>query len=141
MKNIKCAVVSVFVLFASVATAAPVGEWNFNLVPNGVASNVYANTNAGYRKARAQLFQDGSEYTFRLQGTGVDDCFLRELKSTVVRTEAVTTITPEPAMGACPRVRIVVKNDGTGGQLLVKIGKRNSDEWAEDENDYGLTKR
>lgn len=122
------------------AMATTVGEWNYNLVPNGIGSNNLANLNPAYRKAKAQLFQEGASYTFRMQGTGVDDCFARELASTIEKAADTLTITPVPSMGACPRVRLVLKNDGSGGQVLVNIGKR-SDVWAEDENDYGLTRR
>ena len=141
MKNLKCALLSVSVLFASVAVAAPVGEWNYKLVPNGVAANNYANLNPAFRRAKVQLFQDGNAHTMRMQGTGVDECFTRESPTLVEKTADTTTMTPQFAMRSCPRVRFVVKNDGSGGMVMVNVGKRNAEQWADDENDYGLTRQ
>ena len=144
IRNLKrLAALSLLILGSSAAAAASttVGEWNYNLVPNGIASNNYANLNPAYRKAKAQLFQDGGAYTFRIQGTGVDECFTRELTSNVEKTLDVTIITPTPQMRTCPRVRFIIKNDGSGGQVMVNVGRRNVEQWAEEESDYGLTQR
>ncbi|VTU46171.1 hypothetical protein SRS16P2_00520 (plasmid) [Variovorax sp. SRS16] len=124
------------------ASAAPVGEWNFKLTPNTFATNRYSDTNAGYRAAKAQLFQEGSGYTFRLLGTGVDECFEREMPAQVEKTVATTTIIPRPLMRACPAVRIIIFNDGSGGYAEAKVGRKDNAAWAKFEDvDFGLTPR
>ena len=132
--------VGVALTFATAALAATSGEWTFDTGTNTVFSNRYSSTNPGYRKAKAQLYKDGDAgYSFIIRGTGVDDCFSREVAATVERTAALTTITPTLAMRNCPKVRYVIRNDGSGGFVQLLTGKRSSEAWTTDEeNSYGL---
>jgi len=122
--------------------AATVGEWTYKVAPGALAAGRYANQifNGGY--SRAQLFQDGDMFTFRLQGPAVDDCFTKELPAVVERSEQQTTITPEPYMAACPKIRLVINNDGSGGVVQLRVGRKGAESWQTDEeHQYGLTPR
>lgn len=139
--SVRVLIICASILGAGETSASAAAEWDFLLPPNSFAANIKANLNPGYRRAKAQLFQEGAAYSFRVQGAGVDECLDREMPASVEKSAETTTITPEPPMKACPRIRLVIKNDGTGGLLQVKAGKRNAETWVDDENDYGLTKR
>lgn len=136
------AVFSVVTLFATAtAYASPVAEWRFFQAPGSLGSDARdAAKPGGAPHAKAQLFQSSSGgYTFRIQGASTDECFVREVTAMVEKTPTTTTITPSPRFVACPRIRLVINNDGTGGTVQVNMGKRGADAWLVDEDhEYDL---
>jgi hypothetical protein len=65
----------------------------------------------------------------------MDKCFRDSMKVDVSRDEKNTTITQEPRMAGCYKVRLVIRNDGTGGLRFVE----EKGQWRRDSKDRGLT--
>jgi len=127
------------------ALAGPVGEWNVQLDPGSLVRAGVGPTVARsfYTIGRAQLYRgsDGS-YSFRIQSEAADDCFSVEGPALVEKTPTTTTITPGQRFPTCQQIRLVINNDGSGGYVQSKVGKRGNQTWATDEDHvYGLTPR
>lgn len=140
-RQMAAATVFVSASIAGTAHAAPIAVWKYLQAPGSLGSDAReASKPGGSPHAKAQLFQDsGGAYTFRIQGGSTDECFVREIPASVEKTQSTTTITPEPRFAACPRIRLVINNDGTGGTVEVNMGKRGADAWqADNEHEYDL---
>jgi hypothetical protein len=61
------------------------------------------------------LEQRGAEYNFGMVAPGLGPCYSATVRASVERTDATTTITPEPRRADCGQYRFVIKNDGSGG--------------------------
>lgn len=117
-------------------------EWTYFQQPGSLASDSRETARPGGAPfARAQLFreEDGT-YLFRLQGVAVDLCYNGKNPAKVENEKAVLTITPQPKFVNCPRIRLIINQDGSGGVVQVELGKPASGKWATDEDhEYRLT--
>ena len=78
----------------------------------------------------------GGEYSFKMVAANLDQCWNANLKVTVEKTDAITTIETVPPYQGCAAVRFVIKNDGSGGE---RQNKTKSGDWRGDGRDRGLT--
>lgn len=125
------------------ANAGPIGEWTYKIVDGSIGS--FVSTRPGFQgnsSAVLKLYNDGNGgYSVKLVGYRVDDCFKNELAATVDKVDGTTMIVPAPRMATCARIRLVIKDDGSGGQVQVNnapVGQ--PPVWTTDTaHDYGLT--
>ena len=80
--------------------------------------------------------EDGNTFV-QITAKGLSNCFYGKLSATVTRTDATTIIEVPPKLTGCDHVRIVINNDGTGGQRQMKKGAN----WVWDGVSRGLTPR
>ena len=136
----KLAAVTLALAFLSSAALAADQEWDYQLSGISPASGTQRPTSG---KNIAELIQgkDGS-YEFRIRGNTAPACYKSFKTAEVEKTDATLIITPEPLFGNCERIRLVVKQDGSGGVQQQLIGKKPNQAWQDEEvQGYGLTAR
>ena len=127
---------------ATVTHASQAKEWVYLLNPGNLGrSNNLKSQSSVSNLGVAQLFEDSpGSFTFRLQGSAADECLNVLQPAEVVRTATDLTITPEKRFASCPSLRLVIKNDGSGGEVQQQVGKRGNQTWEGDtDRSYGLT--
>lgn len=78
--------------------------------------------------------RDGKEW-FRMVGGPDTACLRSEWPASVTRTDLTTTIEPQIGVAGCEPFRLVIRNDGSGGDREIRKG----DEWKPARSDHGLT--
>ena len=119
---------------ALIALAACTGawaqSWDYTVVKKGNRSKAAGEV----VNATVQLEErDGKAY-FRMSGGSNDLCLRGELPATVTRTAETTTIEPLFSMAGCEAFRLVIRNNGSGGEREFKRG----DQWVGSNSEHGL---
>ena len=143
MNNLRPPFAIALAVFASIASAATKSEWTFHHEAGALATNRYVLQVLKSNDSKAQLWtNDDGSFEFRLLGAGADECWSRTKPAAVERTAETTTITPEGLYATCPKIRLVIRNDGSGGQVQQLQGPKRAPQWVtDDERDYDLKPR
>ena len=105
-------------------------EWSFQSYfggkPWGAAT--FRLTQGAPGEYKGQFFSD----------EGLNECVRREMRATVQQQAAERTVQLHPPMPGCPEIRLVLKNDGSGGRLE---NRQDDGSWKWDGLERGLKRR
>jgi len=112
-------------------SAASAQSWNYEATKKGGRGKAAGET----AHAVATLEERDGKAFFRLVGGPDNICLRGEMPAKVTRTAETTTIEPQPPMPDCEAFRLVIRNDGAGGERETRRG----DAWVAGKSDHGLT--
>ncbi|MCE9660542.1 MAG: hypothetical protein K8R60_18605 [Burkholderiales bacterium] len=116
---------------ALAASAASAQSWNYESTKKGGRGKAAGETAHGVVTLEER---DGKAF-FRLVGGPDNLCLRGEMPAKVTRTAETTTIEPQSSLPDCEAFRLVIRNDGSGGERETRRG----DAWIPGKNEHGLT--
>lgn len=111
--------------------AASAQSWNFDSTRKGGRGKGAGEISHGVVTLEER---DGKAFV-RLVGGPDNPCLRGEMPARVTRSAETTTIEPQMPLPDCEVFRLVIRNDGSGGEREVRRG----DAWAPGKSEHGLT--